>query len=152
MAIVLFSLSALAQKVPEVKIRDVEHKYFNTIEFSRNNGKPVIIIFWATWNSESKKFLSQVDAADDKWRENSGADVNIVSIDDYKTEPTVRPYLSTKRWSFDAYLDTELAFKKAMKVTTIPHVFVLDGNGHIVWETSKITSSTISEIASKLKD
>ncbi len=39
-----------------------------------------------------------------------------------------------KNWDFDILLDPNSDFKRAMNVNLIPHTFLLNGNGEIVWQ------------------
>ena len=49
-SIVIFSLTAFSQnnKIPAVNVKTMEGKSFNTGNIS-NDGKPIVISFWATW-------------------------------------------------------------------------------------------------------
>jgi cytochrome c biogenesis protein CcmG/thiol:disulfide interchange protein DsbE len=48
----------------------------------------------------------------------------------------VKPYVESKAWEYEVYLDENQDFKRAMNVGDIPHVFVLNGKGEVVWQTN----------------
>ena len=54
---------AFAQQIPSVKVQDLNGKQVNTADFS-NDGKPMIINFWATW---CKPCLKEMAAISDKY-------------------------------------------------------------------------------------
>nr|MBA3900969.1 TlpA family protein disulfide reductase [Bacteroidota bacterium] len=39
-----------------------------------------------------------------------------------------------RNWDFEVYLDVNQDFKRAMNVNNVPHTFLLNGNGEIVWQ------------------
>ncbi len=151
LALVLFSLSVFAQTVPSASLLDLDYQTVNSSAISRNNGAPVVLIFWATWNANSKKFLAEVSDVYFEWQSTKGAKVTIVSIDDQRNMHKVKPYLDSKGWEYEAFIDPNQDLKRAMNVNSAPHVFILNGQGNIIWETSQVNDhSTISEISQRL--
>ena len=57
-----------------------------------------------------------------------------VSIDDTRNVPKVAPLVNGKGWEFDVYTDANSDLRRALNVQTIPHTFLLDKNGSIVWQ------------------
>jgi cytochrome c biogenesis protein CcmG/thiol:disulfide interchange protein DsbE len=120
-------------KVPAVDIKTMEGKSFNTSSIS-NDGKPVIITFWATW---CKPCLKEHDAINDvylDWVEETGVKLYAISIDNARSSKSVMPLVNGKGWEFEVLLDENSEFKRAMNVNVPPHTFVLDGQGQIVWQ------------------
>jgi sulfur carrier protein ThiS len=55
-------------------------------------------------------------------------------VDDARSAAQVAPLVNGKNWEYIVLLDQNSAFKRAMNVGPIPHTFVINGNGEIVWQ------------------
>jgi len=121
------------KKVPAVDIKSLDGKVVNTSAFS-NNGKPIILSFWATWCRPCQKEMSAINDVYDDWKEETGVKLIAVSIDDSKTARNVTPLVNGKEWGFEFYLDENGDFKRAMSVNMVPHTFILNGKGEIVMQ------------------
>ena len=113
--IITFSLGSVAQNI-------------------ENNGKPMIINFWATWCSPCKRELNNIAEMYDEWVEETGVKLVAISIDDTRNMAKVAPYVNGKGWEYDVYIDPNGDFKRALGVNNVPHTFLVDGNGKIVWQ------------------
>lgn len=121
------------KKIPAVDIKTIDGKSFNTGNIS-NNGKPIIISFWATWCKPCKEELTTIADVYDEWREETGVKLIAVSIDDSKTQGNVKALVNGKAWDYEILLDGNSDFKRAMNVNLIPHTFVINGSNEIVWQ------------------
>jgi peroxiredoxin len=124
--------SAKGKKLPSVNIKDMEGKAINTANVS-NDGKPIIISFWATWCKPCKLELNTIADEYDDWQEETGVKLVAVSVDDQRTTKTVKPVVNASGWDYDIWLDPNGDFKRAMGVNFVPHTFLLDGQGNIVY-------------------
>jgi len=134
----IFSFSVFAQteqggKLPSVNIKTLNGNVFNTQNIT-NDGKPIIISFWALWCKPCKKELDAYNDLYEEWQEETGVKIYAVSIDDARSTAKVKPFVSGKGWEFDVLLDPNQQFKRAMSVNMIPHTFILDGQGKIVYQ------------------
>lgn len=135
----LLSLAAISQNaekntnLPSVNIKTLDGQTFNTQDIT-NDGKPVIISFWALWCKPCKKELDAFNENYEDWVDETGVKVYAVSIDDSRSTAKVLPFVSGKDWEFDVLLDPNGDFKRAMNVNMIPHTFLLDGEGKIVYQ------------------
>jgi len=119
------------KEVPSVKLTDIEGKTVNTAEMGFKG--PVIISFWATWCSPCKRELNTIQELYEEWQAETGVTLVAVSIDDEKTKPSVAPYVNAKEWDYTVLLDPNGDFKRAMGVNNVPHTFLIDANGVIVY-------------------
>jgi len=119
------------KQVPSVKLVDMKGKAVNTAELTANG--PVIISFWATWCAPCKKELNTIHEVYEDWVEETGVTLVAVAIDDEKTKSQVPVYVNGKAWDYTVLMDPNWDFKRAMGVNNVPHTFLVDKNGFIVY-------------------
>jgi cytochrome c biogenesis protein CcmG/thiol:disulfide interchange protein DsbE len=152
--ILLFSLTLFSalhgQKIPSVDVKTLNGKTFNTSAIS-NNGKPIIVSFWATWCKPCVKELSAFHENYIDWKEETGVKVIAISTDDSRSMSRVAPFVNSKGWEFEVYCDPNGDFKRAMNVVNVPHTFLVDGAGNIVWQHSSYVEGDEFELYKKIK-
>ncbi|MFH2096197.1 MAG: TlpA disulfide reductase family protein [Bacteroidota bacterium] len=120
-------------KIPSVDIKTIDGKTLNASELS-NDGKPIIISFWATWCKPCVQELSAISEVYEEWQDETGVKLVAVSIDDSRSTSRVSPFVNGKGWDYDILLDANSDLKKALNVVNIPHTFLVNGDGNIVWQ------------------
>ena len=121
------------KKIPSVEVKTIDGKTFNTSNIV-NDGKPIIISFWATWCKPCVNELTTIAEVYEDWQKETGVKLIAVSIDDSKTSGNVKPLINGKEWDYQILLDINSDFKRAMNVNLVPHTFVINGKGEIVWQ------------------
>ena len=122
----------MEKTIPEMQLKNTVGETINTAQLE-NDGKPIIISFWATWCTPCKKELNAIHDLYIDWQDETGVRLVAISIDDQRTVSRVVPYIDSKAWEYEVLLDPNGDFKRAMGVNNVPHTFLIDGNGNIVY-------------------
>ena len=125
--------NAKGRKLPAVDLKTKDGGKVNSSTFS-NNGKPIIISFWATWCKPCIEELNAINENYIDWQKETGVKVIAISIDDAKTSSRVGSFVNGKGWPYEIFGDPNGDFKREMSVNNPPHAFLLNGNGEIVWQ------------------
>lgn len=133
MAAGLSSFAQKGQHFPAVNVKDLQGSQFNTADI-KNDGKPVIISFWALWCKNCIKELDNISDVYPDWQEETGVKLYAVSIDDARSTRKVAPFASSHDWPYEVLLDANSDLKRAMNVNVVPFTCVLDGEGNIVYQ------------------
>lgn len=142
--------TAHAQSVPDVKVKNMDGATVSTNTLT-NDGKPMIISFWATWCKPCIKELETIHEVYAEWREQTGVKLVIISIDDARTTASVAPFLNAKGWEYEAYLDVNSDFRRAMNVNMVPHTFLLNGNREIIDQHTSFAPGDEDKLFEKVK-
>jgi thiol-disulfide isomerase/thioredoxin len=118
----IWARSFLNQKAPDL----IVEKWL-TPEPDRH-GKFVLIDFWATWCPACREAIPELNAFHEKF----GGRLVVIGISD-ETEQAVRR-LVNPRIEYSIAIDTQARTKKAVGVTGIPHVLIIDPQGIVRWE------------------
>lgn len=120
-------------KVPAVAVQKLDGSKFNMGQLE-NDGNPIIINFWATWCSPCKRELNNIAEMYEDWVDETGVKLVAMSIDDTRNIGKVAPYVNGKGWEYEVYIDANGDFKRSLGVNNVPHTFLVDGKGNIVWQ------------------
>jgi cytochrome c biogenesis protein CcmG/thiol:disulfide interchange protein DsbE len=148
---VILSITIQAQvtALPSVTLKDMDGKDVNTADLS-NDGKPILVCFWATWCSPCKKELNTYADYYEEWQKETGVKIYAVTIDDQRTVNSVKPYVNSVSWEYEILSDVNKTFSQAMGVNSPPHTFLLNGKGEIVWQHVGYTPGDEEEVHEQL--
>ncbi|MBR2959174.1 MAG: TlpA family protein disulfide reductase [Bacteroidales bacterium] len=118
----------------------------------QNDGKPVIISFWATWCKPCNRELNTIKEIYEEWQEETGVKLVAVSIDDARSASRVKPHVDGNDWPYEVYLDQNSDLKRAMGVVNVPHTFILNGEGEIVWQHTGYQDGGEEELIEKVRE
>lgn len=121
-----------AQTLPSVRLKDIHGKTIDTRTLS-NDGKPLVISFFATWCKPCMRELRAIDEVYEEWQAQTGVKLVLISIDDAQNSSKVKPLVDGEDWDFEVLLDSDSEFARLMQVQSIPHVFVINAEGKIVY-------------------
>jgi len=124
-------MSIHAQQIPSIQLKDLKGKSVNTAAL-RNDGKPIIICFFATWCKPCLRELEAIHEVYEEWQKETGVKLIAVSIDDAQNSLKVGPDVLARGWQYDILLDPNADFRRALGGSLIPAVFIVDGAGKIV--------------------
>lgn len=138
-------------KVPSAMVQTLDGKKVDSRTFS-NNGKPIIINFWATWCAPCKRELAVIAEDYAAWQKETGVKFIAISIDDARSMARVAPYVSGQDWDYEFYLDPNGDLKRALNVNNIPHTFLVNGNGEIVYQHNNYEPGDEDELYRKVRE
>ena len=119
----------------------------------QNNGKPMILSFWATWCKPCNRELDAIKEVYDEWQHETGVKLVAVSIDDARSAARVRPWVNGKDWPFEVFLDQNKDLAHALNVgADVPHTFIINGDGEIVWQHKGYQDGGEEELIEKVRE
>ncbi len=140
-----------AARMPSVIVQTLDGKKFDTKTLS-NNGNPIIVNFWATWCAPCKRELATIADKYEQWQEETGVKLVAVSIDDARSMARVAPYINGQDWDYEVLLDPNGDLKRALNVNNVPHTFLLNGKGEIVYQHNNYEPGDENELYAKVKE
>ncbi len=148
--LLLTTFAAFSQGLPKAEIQNLQGQTLDAASL-KNDGHPMIVSFWATW---CKPCISELNAFHDYYIdlvEETDVKVLAISIDDPRTMSKVAPFVAGQAWEYSVYLDPNSNLRRAMGVNNVPHTFLLDGDGKIVWQANKYVPGEEEELAHKVE-
>lgn len=151
--LLLFSIVTLFvySQIPSVIIKNIEGKNINTGTL-KNNNKPFIISFFALWCKPCLRELNAISEVYEEWQKETGVKIFAISIDDGQNTDRVAPAVNGYGWNYEVLLDNNKEFMRAMNVTLIPCIFIVDSNNKIVLRKSSYTDGSEQELIEKIKE
>ena len=146
----LIGFATLQAQIPSFQLKDINGKTVDTAKLS-NDGKPIIISFFATWCHPCLRELSNISEVYEDWQDETGVKLIAVSIDQAQNIHKVKPLVDQNEWEYDVLLDPNSDLLKALGGQMIPFVVVVDGNGNIVAKHSGYTDGAENELIEEVR-
>lgn len=123
----------IGSQAPPLKIEVIQGEQ---IDLLAGKGEKVFVVeFWATWCDPCRRSIPHLS---ELYNEYHGKGLEIIGISDEDAE-TVKPYVKRmgKKMSYTVAIDQNRAtmnsYMGGVGVNTIPHAFIVDWNGQIIW-------------------
>ncbi|RRC98745.1 TlpA family protein disulfide reductase [Prevotella sp. OH937_COT-195] len=146
----LFGTAAKAQ-LPKVGLKSINGKEVRTDTLS-NNGKPIIISFFATWCKPCNRELKAISEVYDDWVDETGVKLVAISIDEAQNVNKVKPLVDSNGWPYEVLLDPNRDFSRAIGVQTVPFTIIVDGQGNIAYKHNGYTDGAENELIEKVRE
>ena len=150
LVMVSIALSAMAMAQNATLPQNITIKALDgtTVQTSaiQNDGKPMIISFWATWCKPCNRELNTIKEVYEEWQDETGVKLVAISIDDARSASRVKPHVDGNGCDYEVYIYQNQDFKRAMNVVNVPHTFVVNGKGEIVWQHTSFVEGSEEEL------
>ena len=148
----LFITVAASAQVPSVTVENAKGESFDT-SLLLKEGTPMLLSFWST---SCKPCIRELDAVYDAmpdWIEEADFRVVAVSTDDSRLLAKARSFAEGRGWGeeFTLLFDKNQDFMRAMNVSVVPHVFVLDAKGKVVYSHTSYVPGNELELFEAIK-
>ena len=149
--LLLAVFTTASAQLPKVVLKGIDGKTVST-DTLRNDGKPFIIDFFATWCKPCNRELTAISEVYEDWQKETGVKIIAVSIDQAQNINKVKPLVDNHGWQYEVLLDPNSDFKRALGIQTIPYVIVCDGEGNIVAKHNGYTEGAEEELIEKVRE
>ena len=147
----IFSIGVASAQLPNVTLKTIDGKTVNT-DTLKNDGKPFIIDFFATWCKPCNRELDAIKDEYEDWVDETGVRLIAVSIDQAQNINKVKPLVDSRGWPYDVLLDPNSEFCKALGIQMIPYTLIVDGSGKIVYKHNGYTDGAEQELIEKVRE
>lgn len=137
--------------LPSVDVKDMDG---NVVNFSSvaEEGKILVVSFWATWCTPCIKELEAVNEHYEEWQKEYNMKLVAVSIDDSRNSKKVKPKVLGFGWEYQVLLDENMDLARVMNVNNPPMTFIYDKEGNQVYSHQGYTPGAEEELEAKLKE
>jgi len=153
--LVLFAGTQMAKaQLPAVTLKSMEGKEVRTDTLNlMNQGRPIIIDFFATWCKPCNRELDAIAEVYQDWVDETGVKLIAVSIDQAHNQNKGKPLVNQHGWEYDVLLDPNSEFKLAMGIPgAIPYTLIIDGKGNIVYRHNGYIEGAEEELIEKVRE
>ncbi|NQU66015.1 MAG: TlpA family protein disulfide reductase [SAR324 cluster bacterium] len=112
-------------------IDDFEYTLLNGKKerFSKNQGKIILLNFWATWCYPCKVEMPDMQTL---MNEMEGEHFRILAVNYGEDPAKVKRFIQKTRYTFDIALDSDIRFGEKLKIKGLPTTLIIDKNGQIL--------------------
>jgi cytochrome c biogenesis protein CcmG, thiol:disulfide interchange protein DsbE len=138
------------RKLPEVPLKTLDGNTVSSSSFLNQEGLTVVS-FWATWCKPCVLELNNIKELYSDWKRETKVKIVAISIDDSRNTAKVGPMVNGKGWEYQILLDTNGDFKRALNVNNVPHTFLINQKGEIIWQHSSYAPGDEEELYEIIK-
>ena len=133
MFLMTISIQAQKSKLPNVDVKNLDGKMIEARDIQKD-GMPMVISFWATWCKPCVKELNAIRDVKPDWDDELEFQFVAISIDDSRSQHNVAPFVKSRAWEYEVYLDPNSELKRALNVVNVPHTLLYNKEGKLVWQ------------------
>ncbi len=130
-----FNQKILLERPKDFTVLNQDEKEVQLSEFY---GKPMVLVFWASWCSPCREELPAVEAVYQKYQK----DANFLAINmttwGEETIETAKQFINEKQYHFPIYYDTNASAQNAYKIKFVPQIRFLDAKGNVYKSYQKV--------------
>ena len=131
------ALSLLAQDAlpTDVELHTLQGETFPSAQLARAEGATIVAL-WATWCAPCKKELDVYSEYYDAWKDEYGAEIYAVSIDNARAIKKIPEMVAAKGWGFPVLTDDAHGMLSALQISSIPQIYIIGKDGEVLYEHS----------------
>lgn len=119
----------------------------SSVTLSALQGKPTLLIFWATWCPPCRAELAHLqEGVIDSY----GEAINVLPVSRGEKRDVVQEYISKMGYTFAVGLDGEQTAYRKYATNYIPRCFVIDSNGNVVYSGVGYDEGVAAEVKAAL--
>lgn len=124
------TVSAISQDLSGIKLKDINGKSYDIK--SHLNEDANIVLFWATWCLPCQKEFPAIEKLLEKYPDKK-INVFAISKDSPRSLAKVKSFVRKNNYPFIFLLDEESKVSSDFMVDAIPHSFLANGAGQVVY-------------------
>lgn len=132
LALLLGAMGLKAQSLPDVKLEAISGITLQSASLV-DHETPFAVTFWASWCKPCQKELDALGEVVPDWDGDFNLRIYAVCVDDARSVSRAKALLESRDWPVTPLFDTNSDLRRALNVSSIPHVFVFDKNGKQVF-------------------
>ena len=121
----------------------------STVTLSALQGKPTLLIFWATWCPPCRLELSKLQ---EHIIDRYGDKINVLPISRGEERATVEDYISNMGYTFAIGLDGDQSIYNNYATNYIPRCFVIDANGKVLYSGVGYDEAIAKEVEESIEE
>lgn len=133
-ATALASLAIAQDALPtDVPLHTLDGEEVSSATLARADGATIVAL-WATWCAPCKKELDVYSEHYQEWKDEYGAELYAVSIDNPRAIKKIPAMVEAKGWEFPVLTDDAHGMLAALQIRSIPQIYIIGEDGKVLYE------------------